>query len=557
MLLGIFGEDQELCVAIEEWKLDLTTDLSLGIFAKTTKQVWVQLGKPEDLYEQTIRHVLIYVQLFSIIVADSELTVSMLFELLTSKFYSWKVKPNICDLQESLAFMKKFNLTCLFPLDKQVLSRVMMEARDFGESDADNGEKPLTFKRARNKWHTNVETPISKASFDDSVKPTLLERNHPVSSGSDEESLVLNRRVKARMDTASASDLDQHEHSSPYKKDESSRCIVSTSEADFTSIEKLAATSPSEDFGDAEVPHDTCRGEEKLKVTDAQRRIHTIMTGVYNGGYGCSWGSKHEYDIEPLSTIERLWESTSKAFHALEILERGGTLEAAKHVCPVESLANISVDKDSLQAYGVHQFLPAVNRQKEVADRINYYAHDGDTVVEICSREVDYLSLLKERLTNLGKLCNYKRYVCNKSQRMDVKEWLNEQELPTGSKLLICLSLSFDLWGNQINKILDTALELKPKLIVLIAPLGSKRFDEQSAYSLIWADVELLQSEISWPWGLLEVSSDALVEGKGDSPTMFLWSRTDWATKHKQIASRFGHLKKSVSSGFKGRIVNS
>ncbi|MCO5572969.1 hypothetical protein L7F22_026731 [Adiantum nelumboides] len=177
-----------------------------------------------------------------------------------------------------------------------------------------------------------------------------------------------------------------------------------------------------------------------------------------------------------------------------------------------------------------------------VTERINYYAHDGDTIVEICGQAVDYLSLLKERLTNMEA-----RF-----------ERLDEQEaLPTGSKLLVCLSLSFTLWGEQSNKILDCALELKPKLIVLIAPLFSRRLDEHSTYNLIWSDDELLQSEILWPWGAMEVPSIVLDKKKGMSPTIFLWSRTDWATKHRQIASRFGHFKTSVLSGSKGQASTS
>ncbi|MCO5570439.1 hypothetical protein L7F22_024161 [Adiantum nelumboides] len=192
-----------------------------------------------------------------------------------------------------------------------------------------------------------------------------------------------------------------------------------------------------------------------------------------------------------------------------------------------------------------------------VAERINYYAHDGDTIVEICGQAVDYLSLLKERLTNMGKLCNYKRFMIDQPQRQDLKDWMNKEALPTGSKLLVCLSLSFALWGEQSNKILDCALELKPKLIVLIAPLFSRRLDEHSTYNLIWSDDELLQNEILWPWGAMEVPSIVLDKKKGMSPTIFLWSRTDWATKHRQIASRFGHFKTSVLSGSKGQASTS
>lgn len=140
----------------------------------------------------------------------------------------------------------------------------------------------------------------------------------------------------------------------------------------------------------------------------------------------------------------------------------------------------------------------------------------------------------------------------DQSQSLGVKDWMNSEGLPTGSKLLICLSLSFASWGEHANKIVDYALEFKPKLIVLIAPLFSRRLEEHTSYNLIWVDRELLQTEILWPWGLMEVASTGLDNKKGVSPTFFLWSRTDWTTKHRQIASRFGHLKKPVSIGLKG-----
>lgn len=39
--LGFVSKEQEqLCIAIEEWKLDLTAEGGLAIYVKTTKKVW-------------------------------------------------------------------------------------------------------------------------------------------------------------------------------------------------------------------------------------------------------------------------------------------------------------------------------------------------------------------------------------------------------------------------------------------------------------------------------------------------------------------------------------
>lgn len=45
-----------------------------------------QLGKPEKLYEQTIRSLLVYMQLFSMVVVDPEVTKHRLLQYLTTKF---------------------------------------------------------------------------------------------------------------------------------------------------------------------------------------------------------------------------------------------------------------------------------------------------------------------------------------------------------------------------------------------------------------------------------------------------------------------------------------
>lgn len=559
ILSGVLGKEQEqLCVSIQEWKLGLTADCSLAIYAKTPTQVWVQLGKPEELYEQTIRSVQVYIQLFSMVVTDLELTGPMLFQHLTTKFNYWKVKPDVSDLDESLILMRKFNLGCLFPLERRVLSRVMAEAGDVGD---DNGGKPLTFKRARSRRHANA----------------IEEATMKTTSGNDEEILASKRQTRSSTGTAATTDMDQCEILSP-SRSESDHILLSSKlhdlkkrkanpeikedvlAADRTLQRKINSTKTGVVNVVEVVPGNTERASASLKspVDDrgqleldfSESRIEGIMRETARSH---QWGSEYKYLSEPFPIIRKLWDSTSMVRHALNCLEKGGTMEDAQSFCSVESLRNISGNEVALRDYGVSQFFPAVNKQREVAERINYYAHDGDTVVEICSQAVDYLSLLKERVTNMGKLCNYKRFMVDQSQRQDVKDWMNKEGLPTGSKLLICLSLSFALWGEQSNKILDYALELKPKLIVLIAPLFSRRLDEQSTYNLIWADTELLQSEILWPWGLFEVPSNDLDKRKGVSPGIYLWSRTDWATKHRQIASRFGHLQKSVPNLSKGQ----
>ncbi|KAI5063489.1 hypothetical protein GOP47_0022036 [Adiantum capillus-veneris] len=531
VLSGVLSKEQEqLCVSIQEWKVDLTADCSLAIFAKVTNQVWVQLGKPEELYEQTIRSLQVYIQLCSMVVTESELTKTMLLEHLTTKFNYWKVKPDVSDLDESLVLMKKFNLGCLFPLEGRVLSIVMAEAGDSAEPYSENGDKPLTFKRARSRRLGTVDLQLEEVSGENTIKS---------SSSSEEEILTVKRHTRSRIGATAISDsghsgllspsrsdsdhillssklhdlkkrkansqIDEDilvaDRSQKRRTDSTKRCVL---EVESGNTERPTTSLFSADDGGLQIPCGPVKDGGRVEVDCTESRIKEIMRGTHRKH---RWGSEYEYLTEPFPTIRKLWNSASTVRRALDCLEKGGAVEDAQNICSVESLANFSMNEVALREFGVSQFLPTVNRQKEVAERINYYAHDGDTVVEICSQAVDYLSLLKERLTNMGKLCNYKRFMVDQSQRQDVKNWMNKEALPTGSKLLICLSLSFALWGEQSNKILDCALELKPKLIVLIAPLFSRRLDEHSTYNLVWTDAELLQNEILWPWGSMEVPS--------------------------------------------------
>ncbi|MCO5572967.1 hypothetical protein L7F22_026729 [Adiantum nelumboides] len=76
----------------------------------------------------------------------------------------WKIKPDVSDLDESLNIMKKFNLGCLFPLERRVLSSVTTEVGELREPYSENGGKPSTFKRARNRRHGTSELQLEDVS---------------------------------------------------------------------------------------------------------------------------------------------------------------------------------------------------------------------------------------------------------------------------------------------------------------------------------------------------------------------------------------------------------
>lgn len=106
------------------------------------------------------------------------------------------------------------------PIDRSVLSRVMIEADYIGEWDADNGVKPCTFKRIRR--HTTAEPHIGEVHGENILTSGLLKRSHVSSSDSDEGSLTSKRQTRSRkgmLVSAAKNDLDQYELLSPNRSD--------------------------------------------------------------------------------------------------------------------------------------------------------------------------------------------------------------------------------------------------------------------------------------------------------------------------------------------------
>ncbi|MCI00239.1 enhanced downy mildew protein, partial [Trifolium medium] len=100
---------------------------------------------------------------------------------------------------------------------------------------------------------------------------------------------------------------------------------------------------------------------------------------------------------------------------------------------------------------------------------------------------------------------------------------VQRKELPTGSQLIMGLNPPFGLKAALANKFIDKALEFEPKLMILIVPPETQRLDrKRKPYDLVWEDERFLS---------------------GKPPPLYLWSRPDWADKHKLIAQEHGHLR--------------
>lgn len=545
-------EQERIDKKVDEWKLELTVEGRLAIYIRTAGKVWIQLGNPRADYEETVRNLLVCIQLFSMVKMAGEVSKSALMQHLQNDFNHWRVKPNERDLHESLILVKRLNLGATFAIDTIALSAFTTKSGHREESDADSDSIPLSFKRTRR--HVSEKLHL-RENFTGATIDTAPVGPVPTSNvtsqlqadvDSDDEPLILKRQTKLRKVTPITNEI-HHEGNEVLSPDNTEMDHVLLSSR-LSDLRRKSSSQTLKKFEcDEHKSGAFCRDQLYNRIDMVIQEASQYFDASHKVGI------QHRYSSEPLPTIGKLAAIASAASQALDCLDRGGSVEEAETICSKASLKYFLTNELVRSEYGVSQNFPAVSKQREVAERMSYYAQDGDTVVELCSRAIDYFSLLNERLANSGKKCDFRRYRINEpeclvlqGQACGLKDWLSleKKDLPTGSKLVICLSFSFDPWGEQTNKVLDHALELKPKLIVLIAPCFARRLERETSYDLVWDDSELLHNEVLWPWGLMDVPDPALEKRSGISPIMFLWSRTDWTTKHHQVASRFGHVQK-------------
>lgn len=115
-------------------------------------------------------------------------------------------------------------------------------------------------------------------------------------------------------------------------------------------------------------------------------------------------------------------------------------------------------------------------------------------------------------------------------------------ELPSGSQLIMGLNPPFGVKAALANKFIDKALSFKPKLVILIVPKETKRLNQKKTpYDLVWEDSNCLAGKSFYLPGSLDVN-DKIVQGwNASAPPLYLWSRSDWTEKHKEVAKARNH----------------
>ncbi|XVF71803.1 hypothetical protein PTKIN_Ptkin12aG0068500 [Pterospermum kingtungense] len=261
--------------------------------------------------------------------------------------------------------------------------------------------------------------------------------------------------------------------------------------------------------------------------------------------------------VDKTITLGRVEASVKAVRTALEKLEAGGSLEDAKAVCGPEVLKQIFKWKDNLAVYlgpflhgmrytSFGRHFTKVEKLKEIVDRLHLYVQDGDTIVDFCCGSNDFSCLLKEKLEIVGKSCFFKNYDLFQPKNdfnFEKRDWMsvNLDELPDGSKLIMGLNPPFGVKAALANKFINKALKFRPKLIILIVPSETKRLDEKEAYDLIWEDDRLLSGKSFYLPGSVDVNDKQLEQWNVKAPPLYLWSRSDWTTRHKAIAQEHGH----------------
>ncbi|XP_004973833.1 protein ENHANCED DOWNY MILDEW 2-like [Setaria italica] len=264
----------------------------------------------------------------------------------------------------------------------------------------------------------------------------------------------------------------------------------------------------------------------------------------------------HNADDITLGKVERSVEAVKAALH---MLENGACIEDAKSVCAPSDLFQLAKWKNKLNiflapflhgmrytSYGRH--FTKLDKLQLIVDKLQWYIQSGDTVVDFCCGSNDFSLLLKEKLEGSGKNCFYKNYDLIQPKNdfsFERRDWMTVQpdELPTGCRLIMGLNPPFGFKASLANQFINKALTFKPKLIILIVPKETERLDKKyPPYELIWQDSQQLSGKSFYLPGSLDAENKVMEQWNMSPPPLSLWSRSDWAKRHSEIAKSMGHL---------------
>ncbi|MCL7047241.1 hypothetical protein MKW94_015710, partial [Papaver nudicaule] len=249
---------------------------------------------------------------------------------------------------------------------------------------------------------------------------------------------------------------------------------------------------------------------------------------------------------------------------ALRMLEENGKVEEARAVCQPDILTTISRWRNKLKVYlapfligmrytSFGRHFTKVDKLQEIVDKLHPYVQNGDMIVDFCCGANDFSCLMKRKLEETGKECNFKNFDMLSAKNdfnFERRDWMTvrRDELPAGSKLIMGLNPPFGVRAGLANKFIDKALEFKPKLLILIVPPETERLDKKrEAYDLIWEDNQKLSGKSFYLPGSVDVNDNQMEQWNVKPPLLYLWSRPDWTEKHKNIAYEEHHLSSKVA----------
>ncbi|ESQ42912.1 hypothetical protein EUTSA_v10012452mg [Eutrema salsugineum] len=309
---------------------------------------------------------------------------------------------------------------------------------------------------------------------------------------------------------------------------------------------------------------------------DSQRRLLVIMkkasdeitmeTILKKYKSPSTYKSSSTNVVNKTITMGKVEGSVQAVRTALKKLEEGGNIEDAIAVCEPDLLSQIVKWKDKLKVYlapflhgaryssfGRHFTKP--DKLQQIVDRLHWYAEDGDMIVDFCCGANDFSCQMKVKLEETGKKCFYKNYDLFPAKNdfcFEKRDWLAARKedlgLAPGERLIMGLNPPFGVKASLANSFIAKALEFRPKILILIVPPETERLDKKS-YVLIWEDAAIVAGKSFYVPGSVNEEDKQLEDSWNNvSPPLSLWSRSDFAAKHKEIAEKHNHLSSDVGS---------
>uniref|UniRef100_A0A0E0EKG5 Uncharacterized protein n=1 Tax=Oryza meridionalis TaxID=40149 RepID=A0A0E0EKG5_9ORYZ len=184
----------------------------------------------------------------------------------------------------------------------------------------------------------------------------------------------------------------------------------------------------------------------------------------------------------------------------------------------------------------------------QIADKLHWYVQPGNTIVDLCFNMDNFSRLMKEKLEDVSKRCNFKNYDLFQHKNnlcFDESNWVTMQpkDLPHGLNLVMVLDLPLDIQTVSANKFVDKVLPFKPRLIIIVSPTDIERLDcKEEPYHLIWEYNQHIFGKPLYQPGDVDVNDDAK-NGLHVIPlSVSLWSCPDKTQENMRIAGKHGHL---------------